>query len=197
MAGIDNITSRILAEAQKEADAILAKANEEAKGILGKAEAGAEKVREAESLKTDRSVSLYETRIAASAESLKKKALLAAKQGMIADVIAGAYKDLAGQDDASYFGMLAKFLAKAVRGEAGEILLSEKDKKRVTPDFIAKVGKIAAEHGGSLVLSDKTANIENGFILSYGGIEENCSLAAIFDSAKDQIQDSVFKALFS
>ena len=35
MAGIDNITSRILAEAQGEADALLAKAAEEAKGIIG------------------------------------------------------------------------------------------------------------------------------------------------------------------
>ena len=34
MAGIDNITSRILAEAQGEADALLAKAAEEAKGRL-------------------------------------------------------------------------------------------------------------------------------------------------------------------
>ena len=37
MAGIDNITSRILAEAQGEADALLAKAAEEAKGIIGEA----------------------------------------------------------------------------------------------------------------------------------------------------------------
>ena len=186
MAGIDNITSRILAEAQGEADALLAKAAEEAKGIIGEAQAKADKVRESESQKTDRSVALYEARIAASCDSLKKKSLLAAKQGMIADVIESAYKELAGRDDASYFDMLAKFLVRSVRGEAGEILLSDKDKKEV-----------AAAKGGSLKLSDKSANIENGFILSYGGIEENCSLTAIFDSAKDQIQDSVFKALFS
>ena len=82
MAGIDNITSRILAEAQGEADALLAKAAEEAKGIIGEAQAKADKVRESESLKTDRSVALYEARIAASCDSLKKKSLLAAKQGM-------------------------------------------------------------------------------------------------------------------
>ena len=197
MAGIDNITSRILAEAQGEADALLAKAAEEAKGIIGEAQAKADKVRESESQKTDRSAALYEARIAASCDSLKKKSLLAAKQGMIADVIESAYKELAGRDDASYFDMLAKFLVRSVRGEAGEILLSDKDKKRITPEFLAKVKELAAAKGGSLKLSDKSANIENGFILSYGGIEENCSLTAIFDSAKDQIQDSVFKALFS
>ena len=140
---------------------------------------------------------LYEARIAASCDSLKKKSLLAAKQGMIADVIESAYKELSGRDDASYFDMLTKFLVRSVRGEAGEILLSDKDKKRITPEFLTKIKEIAAAKGGSLKLSDKSANIENGFILSYGGIEENCSLTAIFDSAKDQIQDSVFKALFS
>ena len=197
MAGIDNITSRILAEAQGEADALLAKAAEEAKGIIGEAQAKADKVRESESQKTGRSVALYEARIAASCDSLKKKSLLAAKQGMIADVIESAYKELAGRDDASYFDMLTKFLVRSVRGEAGEILLSDKDKKRITPEFLTKIKEIAAAKGGSLKLSDKSANIENGFILSYGGIEENCSLTAIFDSAKDQIQDSVFKALFS
>ena len=176
MAGIDNITSRILAEAQGEADALLAKAAEEAKGIIGKAQAKADKIRESENQKTDRSVALYEARIAASCDSLKKKSLLAAKQGMIADVIESAYKELSGRDDASYFDMLAKFLEKSVRGEAGEILLSDKDKKRITPEFLAKVKELAAAKGGSLKLSDKSANIENGFILSYGGIEENCSL---------------------
>ena len=144
MAGIDNITSRILAEAQGEADALLAKAAEEAKGIIGEAQAKADKVRESESQKTDRSVALYEARIAASCDSLKKKSLLAAKQGMIADVIESAYKELAGRDDASYFDMLAKFLVRSVRGEAGEILLSDKDRKRITPEFLTKIKEIAA-----------------------------------------------------
>ena len=71
------------------------------------------------------------------------------------------------------------------------------------PQFLAKLrqlteaGKIASRAGGSLSFDSKPAPIESGFILSYGGIEENCSLKSIFAANKDQIQDTAMKVLFS
>ena len=50
--------------------------------------------------------------------------------------------------------------------------------------------------GGSLTVSPEAAPIDNGFILKYGGIEENCSLRALFSSMKDQLQDKVNAALW-
>ena len=60
-----------------------------------------------------------------------------------------------------------------------------------------EAGKIASRAGGSLSFDSTPAPIESGFILSYGGIEENCSLRSIFTANKDQIQDTAMKVLFS
>ena len=44
--------------------------------------------------------------------------------------------------------------------------------------------KLTKKNGGSLKISKEGRNIENGFILAYGGIEENCTLRAMFDAKK-------------
>ena len=40
-------------------------------------------------------------------------------------------------------------------------------------------------------------DIDGGFILKYGGIEQNLSVDAIFEEKKDQMQDLAGKILFS
>ena len=62
--------------------------------------------------------------------------------------------------------------------------------------FAAVVNGIASEKGGSLRVSEEAAPIENGFLLKYGGIEENCSLKALFTSMRDRLQDKVNEALW-
>ena len=78
----------------------------------------------------------------------------------------------------------------------GEIRFSERDRKRFPAGFEKEIGKIAAERGGSLRLGDNAA-IDNGFILAYGGVEENCTFRAMFDSRKEALQDAARKVLFS
>ncbi len=36
-------------------------------------------------------------------------------------------------------------------------------------------------------------NIDNGFILAYGGIEENCTIRAMFDAKRDELSDIVHR----
>ena len=73
---------------------------------------------------------------------------------------------------------------------------SERDRKRFPAGFEKEIGKIAAERGGSLRLGDNAA-IDNGFILAYGGVEENCTFRAMFDSRKEALKDAARKVLFS
>ena len=197
MAGIDNITGRILQEAQGEADEILQNARDRAQEILDKAAGEADAVTKAAASKSDQQTQLYAARIRSSAESIKKKALLAAKQEIIDSVIDQAYEKLIKQDDASYFDMIQKILVKTVRPEKGTIALSEADLARVPDSFKNAVGRIAKDAGGELTFAESPAGIDSGFLLSYGGIEENCSLRSIFAANRDQIQDAICKVLFS
>ena len=48
-----------------------------------------------------------------------------------------------------------------------------------------------------LHISGDTRDIDGGFVLTYGGIEENCSIDALFDAAHEVLQDKVQEILFS
>ena len=53
----------------------------------------------------------------------------------------------------------------------------------------------AAQNGGTLVLSQEAMQIDGGFILVYGGEEENCSLQTIFHTQREYLADKVHEFL--
>ena len=55
---------------------------------------------------------------------------------------------------------------------------------------------LAGKPGASLTLDEAPRDIDGGFVLIYGDIEENCSFEALFDAQKDRLQDEVRALLF-
>ena len=92
--------------------------------------------------------------------------------------------------------MIAALLKKNVHAGEGELCLSAQDLQRIPEGFMKKAADIAAAAGGSLTLSDRPAGIPNGFILRYGGVEENCSLDALFAQTRDMLRDRVSSLLW-
>lgn len=85
-------------------------------------------------------------------------------------------------ETADYFAMMMKILDKYVLAQAGEIYFSQADVNRMPADCRAEIEKIAKAKGGSLKICSQEKGIEGGFVLAYGGIEENCTLRAMFDA---------------
>ena len=197
MTGLEKITNQIQEEAkasaarrleaaQKEADAVIA----EAKDVCAAMETEtAEKIA---AMKVN-----YEGRIKSSAEQQRRTALLRAKQEIIAEVIEEARLTLKKKDAQSYFLTLEKILKTYALAENGEIYFSAEDLARMPADFEKKIKTAAKEKGGSLVLKKEPKAIADGFVLVYGGVEENCTLKALFDAKKDELQDKVNAILFS
>jgi len=79
----------------------------------------------------------------------------------------------------------------------GDIYFSGRDLDRMPAGFAEEISKIAEGKGGKLTLSEETRVLDGGFVLAYGGIEENCSFKALFDSKEDAFKDQVQKILFS
>jgi len=96
-----------------------------------------------------------------------------------------------------YFSMLLKMVEKYALAQDGEICLCAADLARLPEGFEAEVSRIAKEKGGSLKLSGEGKQIKNGFILVYGGVEENCTINAMFDAKKDELSDIVHRLVFS
>lgn len=196
MAGIDGITSEILQEAKKKAEALLDEARKKAEAEEAAVKKETEEMTAREAERTEKEARALSARIHSSAGLEQRKALLVARQEVIDSIIKQAYEKLDRQDDASYFAMIKKLLAGAVQPESGEILFSAKDLQRLPAGFENEISQIAADKGGNLTVSAVPASIDNGFILRYGGIEENCSLAALFSASRDRLQDKVHAALW-
>lgn len=196
MAGIDRITEEILQEAKDKSNAIIKKATDEADEIKATAEKEAAQKTEEAWTKTQKKVKDYQDRIQSQIGLENRQQILSVKQKVISQMIEEAYQTLADQDNDRYFSMLLKLLKKAVRQEKGELFLSKKDLERLPDDFEKRIAEIAKGKNGELTLSKKAAAIENGFVLSYGGIDENCTLMALFDEKRNLLQDEVHQILW-
>lgn len=197
MAGLEKITNQIMEEANNSAKAKLEEAEKNAAIILKDAEREALKASEAADVKSAADVRNYEERVKSSLDLKRRTALLQTKQEIIADVIEKAYQAFCSREAAEYFETVKNMISKFALPQDGEIYFSEKDLSRLPSGFADEVAKIASLKGGSLKISGETRQMEGGFVLAYGGIEENCSFRALFDSKRDELQDQVQKILFS
>ena len=193
MTGLEKMKSQILSEARALADNKVEEAKADAQKITSQAEAEAEKSSELAQRKSEADVKAYEERVASAIDLKRRTRILE----VIADVLKKAYDSLIAMDEKEYFALLLKMLDKYALPEAGEIFFAASDLARMSNDFRAEVEKSAASKGGSLVISEEGRKIENGFVLAYGGIEENCTLQAIFDAKKDELSDKVHRIIFA
>ena len=193
---MDKIVSQILEEANNSASAKLEKARAEAEEIMNTARAEAEKEAEEILQKAKTDMENYAERTKSAADLRRRTAILAAKQEMISQVLDKAYQKFCSMDEETYFATLLDILKKFVMEDDGVIFFSEEDRAKLPDDYEEKIEAIAAEKGGTLTVSQENRNIERGFVLAYGGIEENCSFRALFDSRKDDLQDKVQAVLF-
>ena len=186
MSGLDKMKSRIFEEAEQSAAELLDQAKKDAEKIVKDAvEKAAADAKE------------YAKRAESSADMNRKQALLAAKQDVIRSVLEDAYSQVMNMDDAAYFEMLGKMLDKYMLAQDGAICFSKRDLDRMPKSFAEKIDASAKAKGGKLVISEEARKIDGGFILVYGGIEENCTIKAVFDAKREELADVVKRQLFS
>lgn len=197
MTGLEKMIGQIVDEAAASAKSMTAEAKGKAAKIAEEAAANGNKQKEEILKKSEADVAVYMERIKSSADLQRRTAILKAKQEVIAEVLEKAYASLQDLSDEAYLDMIRKMLKKYVQSGEGEIYFSCADLDRMPVAFKAEIEAIAAEKGGSLKVASEGKNIENGFVLVYGGIEENCTFRALFNSKKDCLQDIIHQKLFS
>lgn len=196
MSGLDQIIAQILADAETEAEDIRKKAKDEADALLKEEQERIRKLQDEAEKTAERKRSIYLERVKSSADLKRRQAVLETKQEMIAQVLQAAYEKLLSEDTESYFSLLTKLLEHFVREKEGEIYFSQRDLERMPASFRDVIQKIAGERGGSLKLGAEPKQIDGGFILAYGGIEENCTFRALFAEKKEMLADEAHAMLF-
>lgn len=195
MAGIDDILNMIELQQQQTENTIVTAANRKAAAITQESKENAENAYK-DSLKSskERLAQSYDNKIASIDAEMKRK-ILACKVECIDSAIEKTLEKLDKLPDKEYFSVLEKILANKLRSGEGILSLSKRDLARAG-DFAKKADDLARKSGGTVKLSDTAADIENGFILSYGLISENCSFRAIIEAEREDVRDTAARALF-
>ncbi len=195
MTGLDRIIEKILAESQKNCDDILREASLEVKKIIAEARVKAKE--ESEKILSDaKKTSARKQAVSKStAESITRNRYLEIRNAILNDIISAAYLEIEKFSDEDYFAMLRKLCIKNVQTGECEMHLSGYDLGRLPDDFEMSINSEIFEKG-AVHISGTPADIENGFVLSYGDIEINCTLRAVFDENMDNLKDMLSTALF-
>ncbi|MBQ3280947.1 MAG: V-type ATP synthase subunit E [Eubacterium sp.] len=196
MSGLEKIRERILQGAEETAAARLEAAEAEARVIKSEAVRDADEIAKDVRARTETELKAYSERVDSSLDMEHRTKILAAKQEIIEDVITEAKKRMAGLPSRDYFDLMLKLIEKHVQPEEGVVYFSAEDLARIPDGFASDVKEAAEKAGGKLSISRESRKIGPGFILSYGGIEENCTLDALFEEKKDDLTDTVKEIMF-
>ena len=197
MAGSEKIIGEIHAESDGLIREVLDRAQKEAAQIRSEAEKKAGDSVERIRRESDARLADSKSRAQSAAALTKRQLLLQEKQNLIGEVLEKAKETFLALPEAEYFDTLLALLKKNALSEQGEILLNERDRKRLPADFEKKAEEAAKAKGGSLRISEKTREIDGGLILVYEGIEQNCSVDALFETNIEMLQDKIQNILFA
>ena len=197
MTGLEKILKSISDEAEESAEKIISRANEDAEQIILQGKRQAEEQAAEIIKKSEKEADVIIERAMSAVALEKKRKVLRAKQEHIRSLIEEAKNSIIKLPENDYFTVILKMIEKFATSESGEIIFSPFDRERLSNDFHDKLNRVMNFKGGTLKISNEVRNISGGFILVYGGIEENCSFDALFESANDRLCDCVNELLFS
>lgn len=131
-----------------------------------------------------------------SIDSENKRKILRCRVELIENTIKKIISKLSELPDDEYFEIITRIALQKIHSGNGEIYFNKKDLTRIPMDFAEKLSVNAKKVNGTIKISETPADIENGFILVYGRISENCTFNEIIESEKDKIYDILARELF-
>lgn len=189
---IENITAKILSEANDAASAIIENANAESAKIINEAKNKAAQIINEAATNTDAEADTLKQRKVSAAELESRKILLSAKQEMINKSFEQALMKLSTLPEDKYLEYLLKEITKTSLNE-GELILNKEDKINIGE----KIVKIVNEKtNGNITLSSNTITASGGFVLKNGNIEINSTFESIISSIKDELTFEVANVIF-
>ena len=197
MTGLERIKSQILQEADETAKKKLFEAYEEAARIVEEAGLRAQEEAERIQKQTEEEIAIRRERMEQTKELDRREKLLATKQEVIDEILKRAYDAVRKRNAEDYSGLLLGMLKDGVKPWEGVLYLSAEDEKRLSSNFQKRVKKIASEKGGKVEIRMGEREIGHGYVLVYGGIEENRTIEALFEEKRENLADVAQAVLFS
>lgn len=196
MANVNNLTSKILRDAEEKKDSILSSAEEEKNTILSKKIAKAKELEKEIIQKAEVEAKSRKERILSSASLKVRNNKLSAKQEIIKEVFESSIDVLASITGDDFLRFIKNSILSL--GEIGEqnLILNKNGMELVDLTFIYDLNQALGDKG-NIKLSAKTGNFKGGFILESNGIEINNTYEALVSSLRDELEFEVANVLFS
>ena len=220
MTGLSKITDKILAEAQEDAAKKLAEADARCQEIRREYAARAEEICKILNEDAKREASEIVSRAKSGEAMVRRNVFLEAKSARIDEAFELAYREMTNLSEEHYGELLSMLLVSIMKHQAEheqisrelygeedapeadvyEVLLNEKDREHFGESLIESFRQRTQEDSKTIfdrvVLSSSVANIDGGLIVRCGSIEINCSLRALFDQIRPQLEAKVSRKLF-
>jgi V/A-type H+-transporting ATPase subunit E len=132
------------------------------------------------------------------AELEARKQRLQAKQEIVEETFEKTLNKLHTLSIEQYQNIVIDMIVQTVNGGNVEIIVSDSDKQRLSPDFIDIINRHLKSKGinANVTLSEESRGIDSGFILKMGDVEINNSFDAIIRMQRDELESEVIKILF-
>lgn len=196
MTGLEKIAELINEEAAEECGRILRDTSAEIKKMIAEARVNAIKASNKIVDKAKAEADLISATAKGKAESITRNKYLEIRGAILNDVISAAYEEIEKMSDEEYFELITKLCVKYIQPGECTMFMNGYDLARLPEDFELKINSAVFEKS-AVYISKKAVDIENGFILSYGKVEINCTLRAIFDEKMDSLKDMLSPFMFS
>ena len=196
MSNINNLTSKIIKDAEDKKEVIIQTAEKEKIRILSKKQVEASTAEKIIIEKAEREAVSRKERIISGAKLQARNEKLQAKQEVIREIFESSIETLCNlsKDDFKEF-VKESILNSDIAGEQN-IILNDSSKKIINKTFLAGINKELGAKA-SVTLSEETRNFKGGFILEKDGIEINNTFEALVNSLKDDLSIDVAIMLFN
>lgn len=191
MSSGDKILNRISLDCDERISKINAETDEKCAQIMAQAKLDADKISAEIADRAQSKVKQMQAASKSRCDLETRNAFLKRRREEIDKTYSEILNKMKNLPDEDYFELIYTF-AKKLNGMSGVVLLNEKDMNRLPKDFLARLEKC----GVKAKLSKSPCDIESGFILKCGDIEENMDFSAILSEKRDAIEDFINQELF-
>lgn len=191
MSSGDKILNRISLDCDERISKINAETDEKCSQIMAQAKLDADKISAEIADKAQAKVKQMQAASKSRCDLETRNAFLKRRREEIDKTYSEILNKMENLPDEDYFELIYTF-AKKLSGMSGVVLLNKKDMNRLPKNFLARL----EECGVKAELSKAPCDIESGFILKCGDIEENMDFSAILSEKRDIIEDFINQELF-
>ena len=192
----EQVTRKILADAQAEADKIAGQAGEKEQAEQAEFDQQLDEYRKQTETLAEKAGEEKKAHILAAARMEVAKEYLAEKRKILEEVFGAAREQLLGLADGEYCRIMTKLMLDAVETGDEEVIV-DNNETRIDRSFIKHINRqLGPGFQGNLRLAEERQNLGAGFILRRGKIKNNVSIEVLLSQARKELEIELAKGLF-